>query len=111
MSDTAAARERLVVERSRVRRRLDAARERSSDACPADLADLAEVAVRRDAESDREDVLARRLAAIDRALERLDAGTYGRWARCGDPISPDRLDLLPAATTCVRHAEEPVMRR
>src|SRR6266566_9619920 len=37
-----------------------------------------------------------RLAAIDRALKRLDEGTYGRSVRSGVPIPPERLEADPA---------------
>lgn len=40
-------------------------------------------------------------AAIRAALQRLDAGTYGRCARCGRAIGDARLTALPYATTCV----------
>jgi DnaK suppressor protein len=42
-----------------------------------------------------------RLAELDAALERLDAGTYGTCERCGRPIPPARLDARPEARTCV----------
>ncbi|MBU2696153.1 TraR/DksA C4-type zinc finger protein [Nocardioides sp. WV_118_6] len=41
------------------------------------------------------------LADIDAALERLDAGTYGTCERCGRPIAAARLEVKPAARTCV----------
>ncbi|WP_329172600.1 TraR/DksA family transcriptional regulator [Streptomyces sp. NBC_01477] len=44
------------------------------------------------------------LVALDLALERLDRGGYGRCEVCGEPIPQERLDVLPAATTCVRCA-------
>ena len=44
------------------------------------------------------------LAAIDAALDALDAGRYGRCARCGQPIGEARLAARPAALTCVRCA-------
>jgi DnaK suppressor protein len=34
---------------------------------------------------------------IDEALERIDAGTYGTCARCGQPIPEERLDAVPYA--------------
>ncbi|MGB0496865.1 MAG: TraR/DksA family transcriptional regulator [Rubricella sp.] len=37
---------------------------------------------------------------IDAALERIGAGTYGTCARCGDPISEERLDVLPFTPLC-----------
>jgi DnaK suppressor protein len=40
-------------------------------------------------------------AAIDAALERLGAGTYGICERCGAPIVEERLEYLPWAATCV----------
>ena len=42
-----------------------------------------------------------RLAALDRALARVAAGTYGRCAVCGRPIGADRLAARPDAETCV----------
>jgi RNA polymerase-binding transcription factor len=44
------------------------------------------------------------LAAIDAALEAVQAGRYGTCARCGQPIADDRLAARPAALTCVRCA-------
>lgn len=45
-----------------------------------------------------------RLAALDRALHRLDDGTYGRSVRSGLPIPDDRLDADPAAELTVEEA-------
>ncbi|WNI16420.1 TraR/DksA family transcriptional regulator [Actinacidiphila sp. ITFR-21] len=45
-----------------------------------------------------------RLAALDRAAQRLEQGDYGRCRSCGEPIPPARLDALPATTTCVHCA-------
>jgi DnaK suppressor protein len=45
-----------------------------------------------------------RLAAIDRALRRLDDGTYGRSVRSGVPIPDERLDADPAAELTVEEA-------
>jgi DnaK suppressor protein len=38
------------------------------------------------------------LLQVERALARLDAGTYGRCENCGNPIPKARLQALPAAT-------------
>jgi RNA polymerase-binding transcription factor DksA len=48
-----------------------------------------------------------RLAALEQAADRLDAGTYARCERCGGPIPAERLDILPATTLCVRCAAAP----
>ena len=38
---------------------------------------------------------------IRAALARIDAGTYGLCARCGEAINPARLEALPEAVCCV----------
>lgn len=45
-----------------------------------------------------------RQVLIERALERIAAGTYGRCVTCGRPIERERLDLLPEATECAQDA-------
>lgn len=45
--------------------------------------------------------LAVKAAAIEQALQRMSAGTYGLCQRCGRPISTDRLDARPAAELCI----------
>ena len=44
------------------------------------------------------------LQALDEARERLASGTYGTCLRCGNPINAERLDALPATTTCIQCA-------
>jgi DnaK suppressor protein len=45
-----------------------------------------------------------RLAALDRAEQRLDNGTYGRSVRSGLPIPDERLEADPAAELTVEEA-------
>jgi DnaK suppressor protein len=45
-----------------------------------------------------------RLDAIDRALHRLDEGTYGRSVRSGEPIPDERLEADPAAELTIEEA-------
>jgi DnaK suppressor protein len=45
-----------------------------------------------------------RLDAIDRALHRLDDGTYGRSIRSGEPIPDERLEADPAAELTIEEA-------
>jgi DnaK suppressor protein len=45
-----------------------------------------------------------RLEAIERALHRLDDGTYGRSVRSGEPIPDERLEADPAAELTVEEA-------
>jgi len=42
------------------------------------------------------------LLQMERAMERLDAGTYGRCESCSQPIPKARLQAFPSATLCVR---------
>ncbi len=48
--------------------------------------------------------LRNRLEAIERALRRLDDGTYGRSIRSGKPIPDERLEADPAAELTVEEA-------
>lgn len=41
------------------------------------------------------------LRDLDRALERLRDGSYGRCERCGQPIAAQRLAARPTASTCI----------
>jgi DnaK suppressor protein len=50
--------------------------------------------------------LRNRLAAIERALARLDDGTYGKSVRSGQPIPDDRLEADPAAELTVEEAAQ-----
>jgi DnaK suppressor protein len=45
-----------------------------------------------------------RLAALDRALQRVEDGSYGRSIRSGAPIPPERLEADPAAELTVQEA-------
>lgn len=41
-------------------------------------------------------------ADVERALAKLDEGSYGRCDVCGDPIPGGRLEALPWAVLCVK---------
>lgn len=45
------------------------------------------------------------LAQINRALAKLDAGTYGTCSHCGRPIDARRLQALPYSDRCISCAE------
>jgi RNA polymerase-binding transcription factor len=42
------------------------------------------------------------LVQMERAMERLDKGTYGRCESCQQPIPKPRLQAFPSATLCVK---------
>jgi DnaK suppressor protein len=47
------------------------------------------------------EVLRRELKEIDLAIQKAEQGTYGVCDDCGQPIPPERLELMPEATLCV----------
>lgn len=44
---------------------------------------------------------------IDQALERVDAGTYGRCVICGNAIPDERLEAVPWAAQCMPCSSRP----
>ena len=50
--------------------------------------------------------LRNRLAALDRALQRVEDGSYGRSIRSGAPIPDERLEADPAAEVTVQEAAD-----
>ncbi len=44
------------------------------------------------------------LARTERALAKLDDGTYGTCDQCGEPIGEERLRAMPDAVLCVQCA-------
>jgi DnaK suppressor protein len=48
------------------------------------------------------DALATKLADVERALEKLDEGSYGICDRCGATIPAERLEARPSSVLCVR---------
>jgi DnaK suppressor protein len=65
------------------------------------MADTATETLGREIDYTLEETDARLLAAIDQALARIDAGTYGVCVNCGAQIAPERLEAMPWATLCI----------
>ena len=42
------------------------------------------------------------MLSIESALRAIKRGTYGICERCGEPIPPERLEVRPEATLCVK---------
>jgi DnaK suppressor protein len=103
-------RERLMSERERLKREiaeLDAdlaeSLEDSSEESPYDqhMAETAAVTLDREIDLSLQDNARAALAQIDRALHKLNGGTYGLCDKCGGPIGDGRLSIAPFATLCV----------
>ena len=43
---------------------------------------------------------------LHHALERVNKGVYGTCENCGNPINPERLEILPTATFCTDCAQQ-----
>ena len=65
------------------------------------IADHASEMVDREVDVSLEENAEQIVYEIDRAVARIDAGTYGRCERCGQEIPEDRLEAVPYATLCV----------
>ena len=112
------ARDRLAEERERlqrVRAGFDAERlhDESEDESTSELshlaqhsADVASETFEREKDFSILEQVEAELADVDRALRRLDDGTYGTCEACGHPISDERLEAMPAARFCIAHQAE-----
>src|SRR6266851_4306203 len=97
--DAERARELLAAERERIERALARLR-REDDSEPADEFDSANLAsdlYQDELDEGLADDLREQLAAVQRAEERLAAGTYGLSIESGKPIPDDRLEAQPTA--------------
>ena len=65
------------------------------------LGDLATETFDREMDYTLEDNSESVLAAIDAALRRIEAGTYGICERCGKQIGAERLEARPWAALCI----------
>jgi RNA polymerase-binding protein DksA len=65
------------------------------------LGDMATVTFDRELDEGLEEGATQMLAQIDRALARLDEGTFGVCERCGKTIPEERLRARPWATLCI----------
>jgi DnaK suppressor protein len=109
-ADIESVKRRLIEEREGIleeRRRLVEDTSRSleeavdEDGNDSHMADSASETLDRGIELSLEDNADHLLAAIDAALGRIDAGTYGLCERCAKPIAQERLEALPWATKCI----------
>ncbi|QLC77487.1 RNA polymerase-binding protein DksA [Pseudomonas sp. LPB0260] len=108
MNDTQKAffRQRLIVQRGELQRRIDEEfgelREQQQASDPADLGSAEEQRQWQLRQLEREKKL---LDKIDEALERLARGEYGWCSETGEPIGLRRLLLRPTASLCVEAKE------
>lgn len=68
------------------------------------FADSAQVAAEQGENKTLYDQLRRDLDDIEKALARMDDGTYGTCEVCGTEIGAARLEVMPATRVCIDHA-------
>jgi RNA polymerase-binding transcription factor DksA len=49
--------------------------------------------------------LALQLSSVEKALDKVKNGTYGKCDVCGEEIPEARLDANPASITCIKHTK------
>jgi len=104
--DFDAAHEALRARRAALQGELQALTARPADATPAvsfgkRVGDGTTEAVERINTTAAARSIAASLAEADRALAKLDEGSYGLCDRCGKPIGDERLEAIPWAGLCV----------
>jgi RNA polymerase-binding transcription factor DksA len=77
---------------------------RNDDRTDDNFADSGQVAAEQGENQALAAQLRNELEEVERALAKLDQGTYGRYETCGEPIAPARLEAKPAARYCIAHA-------
>lgn len=110
MVDREVLRQRLLAERDRLRQEIAAlgadlseSLEDCSEESPYDqhMAETAAVTLDREVDLTLQENAKAALAQIDRALSKLEDGSYGRCDKCGKEIGEARLESVPSATLCM----------
>ena len=101
-------RKQLEEERARLLEHVDERTEgtRRSVGVNPDRSDLASDYIVKDRRTALLSIERKMLAQVEDALTRLDEGTYGTCLKCGEEISPERLEAVPFATLCIRCQQE-----
>jgi len=76
-------------------------RDRLTDSAGDDQADTGTKTFEREQEISLANNILERINQVERAVERLDEGSYGWCERCGNAIPVERLAAFPSATLCV----------
>jgi DnaK suppressor protein len=76
-------------------------RDRLTDSAGDDQADTGTKTFEREQEISLANNILERITQVERAVERLEEGSYGWCERCGNAIPVERLAAFPSATLCV----------
>lgn len=106
MINIAAVRSRLEGQAAELRARRDRIARDLAEPLNADSSEQA-VEVEDDAALEGQAALVEReIASVNRALDRIEKGTYGECVRCGSDIAPERLEVRPEAALCIACARD-----
>jgi DnaK suppressor protein len=112
--DPARARQLLAAERERIERDLAGLVHpnggAAAEADEFDAGDLGRELLQDELDEGRREDLQEQLAAVERAEQRLAAGTYGVSVQSGEPIPDERLEAVPTAELTVAEADEEARR-
>ena len=108
-------RERLLAERVELEEQLATLEENTFAASQSDMsgevafddetADAGTATFERERDLSIENNVRDLLSKIDRAIRRMDAGTFGLCDRCGKPIEKARIKALPYVDLCIKDAQ------
>ncbi len=108
-------RERLLAEKAELQEQLTTIEEQSFAASQSELsgevsfdeenADAGSFTFERERDLSIENNVRDLMRKIERALARMDEGTYGICSRCGKPIEKARLKVLPYVDLCIKDAQ------
>jgi DnaK suppressor protein len=79
--------------------------EEEGDFTQHDSGDMSQSLFTREVDATVEQQVGRRLQAVERALEKIEEGTYGLSDDSGEPIPRGRLEAVPEATRTVEEQE------
>ncbi len=92
-------------EREDLRCRIDELASEDSDlSFDENFADSGQVQAEQNEQQSISASLREQLDGVERALARLEDGSYGTCEVCGQSINDARLEAIPATSTCIDHA-------
>lgn len=105
-TDPSKLRDELAHERADLERQLTELESDGSAAPDFDenFADSAQVAAEQGENATLAASFREQLSEVERALARIDSGTYGTCETCGTVISAARIEAMPATRFCIDHA-------
>ena len=104
MPDTSEAKARLEAQLAELEDRLSRIERDLAEPPDADSSERAVQMEDDDALEAQAAMVAKEIASVRRAIERIEDGSYGECVRCGNEISAGRLEARPEAALCIECA-------